>query len=174
MSGEEEIRPKVEGLEKSKGALIDRIRKINRTLKYKEHELIALGDYLKQHEAVDTDGPRKKKRALEFRISTSAYTPKIEKELLKELRKVEEALTAVKDVEKARRKRKYIELDIKEGKDEIVKIEVELKVIRESLKDLYEKLKSFRNSGSRYNSTVEKNEEDDLVALGDLAQIEKE
>ena len=173
MESEDELRSKIEELEKKKAELIERIKQLNRRIRYKKYEKKALEPFLEQTKDVRTVPYHKQKKALEFRISTAAYTPRMEKDLITELRKVEKKLDEVREVERARRKYKYVESDITEGETEIVKIEVELKTIRDELKGLYNDLKSVRIS-ARKQAAAEARAEDDLVALGDLAMIEKE
>ncbi len=172
MASEDELRTKIEELEKKKSELIERIKQLNRRIRYKKYEQKALGPFLEQTKDVKIAPYHKQKRALEFRISTAAYTPKMEKELIKELREVDKKLGEVREVERARRKIKYVEQDITEGEAEIVKIEVELKAIREDLKKLYDEMKSIRAT-SRKQMAAQERAEEDMVALGDLATIEK-
>jgi uncharacterized coiled-coil DUF342 family protein len=173
MENEEELRSKIDGLEKNKAELIERIKQLNRRIRYKKYEQKALLPFLEQTKDVRVIPFRKQKRALEFRISTAAYTPRMEKELLKELKKVDEELDKVKEVERARRKQVYVEKDILDGESEIVGIEGQLKVIREELKKLYDELKGMRLA-ARKQAAADARAEEDLVALGDLAMIEKE
>jgi len=173
MATEEELRAKVEELEKRKAELIERIKVLNRRIRYKKYEQKALQPFLEQTKDVRTGQFHKQKKAIEFKIATSAYTPKMERDLIKELRKVEEELGKVREVERARRKAMYVEKDIADGEAEIVGIETELKVIREDLKKFYDEMKTFRNA-ARKQAQAEARAEEDLVALGDLALIEKE
>jgi uncharacterized coiled-coil DUF342 family protein len=173
MATEDELRIKIEELEKSKSELIERIQQLNRRIRYKKYEQKALLPFLEQTKDVRIIPFRKQKRALEFRISTAAYTPRMEKELLKELKKVDDQLDKVKEVERARRKQVYVEKDILEGETEIGTIEVQLKTIREELKKLYDDLKGVRIV-ARKQAAADARADDDLVALGDLALIEKE
>ncbi len=173
MGSEDELRSKIEGLEKNKTELIERIKQLNRRIRYKNYEKKALEPFLEQTKDIRIVPYRKQKKALEFRISTSAYTPKMEKELIKELKKVDEKLDKVKEVERARRKYQYVGNDITEGETEIGKIEVELKIIREELKKLYDEIKSTRVAAKRH-AAAEARAEEDMVTLGDLALIEKE
>ncbi len=170
---EEELKGKIDELEKKKSELIERIKALNRRIRYKKYEQKALEPFLEQTKDVQVAPLRKQKRALDFRISTAAYTPKMEKELIKQLKKVDEELDKVKEVERARRKIKYVEQDITDGETEILKIETELKVIREELKKLYDEMKGYRMTQRKQAQAAQK-AEDDLVALGDLALIEKE
>ena len=97
----------------------------------------------------------------------------MEKELIKKLNKVDEELAKHKEVERARRKIKYVEQDITEGKTEISTIEVELTSIRGELRGLYDEMKTYRIS-ARKQAAADAKAEEDLVALGDLALIERE
>lgn len=173
MATEEELRSKIDELEKRKAELIERIKQLNRRIRYKKYEQKALLPFLEQTKDVRVIPFRKQKRALEFKISTAAYTPRMEKELLKELKKVDDELDKVKEVERARRKQVYVEKDILDGEAEIVGIEGQLKGIREELKKLYDELKGMRLA-ARKQAAADARAEEDLVALGDLALIEKE
>ncbi|MBI5228017.1 hypothetical protein HY988_05500 [Candidatus Micrarchaeota archaeon] len=165
--------PEIEELEKKKSELIEEIKHINRRIRYKKYEKEALKPYLEQTKDVQIAPFRKQKRAIEFRIATSAYTPKMEKDLLKELKKIDTQLDKVKEVDKARRKAKYVEQDITEGEAQITKIEVDLKAIREKLKVLYDEVRANR-AASKRQADDDARADSDLVAMGDLALIEKE
>lgn len=173
MATEDELKAKIDELEKQKSELIERIKQLNRRIRYKKYEQKALVPFLEQTKDVQTVPFRKQKRALEFRIATSAYTPRMEKELIKQMKKVDEQLDKVKEVERARRKIRYVEKDITDGEAEIVKIETDLKVIREQLKKFYDEMKVIRMA-ERKQAAAQAKAEEDMVALGDLAMIEKE
>ncbi len=172
MVEEEEVRARIDELEKKKAELIDKIKKINRRLRYKNYEKKALEPFLESTKDVVIEPYRRKKRILEFKISTQAYTPKLEREWLKEVKKVDEKLDELKDVERARRKKRYIEKDIEEGETEVKKIEEELKKIRNDLKKLYDRMREIRTA-ARKAASAEKREKEDMIALGDLALIEE-
>jgi uncharacterized coiled-coil DUF342 family protein len=173
MTDEETLKTKIEELEKNKTEFIERIKQLNRRIRYKKYEQKALGPFLEQTKDVQIAPYRKQKRALEFRIATAAYTPKMEKELIKHLKKIDEQLDKVKEVERARRKIKYVEQDILDGETEIGRIEVELKTIRDELRKLYDEMKGFRITARKHAAAAARADED-LVALGDLAVLEKE
>ncbi|MBU0532906.1 hypothetical protein KKB44_05435 [Candidatus Micrarchaeota archaeon] len=173
MESEEELKGRIDELEKKKAELIERIKRLNRRIRYKKYEQKALQPFLEQTKEVQIAPHRKKKRALEFKISMAAYTPRMEKELIRQLKKVDDQLDEVKEIERARRKIRYVEQDIKEGEDEIGKIEVELKTIREELKKLYDENKVLRTV-ARKQAAAQARAEEDMVALGDLAFIEND
>jgi len=173
MAPEEELKAKIDELEKKKGELIERIQQLNRRIRYKKYEQKALLPFLEQTKDVQVVPYRKQKRAIEFRIATSAYTPRMEKELIKEMKKVDEKLESVKEVERARRKIRYVEKDISEGEGEISSIETDLKAIREQLKKLYDEMKVIRMA-ARKQAAAQAKAEEDLVALGDLAMMDND
>jgi chromosome segregation ATPase len=169
---EEELRTRIDDLEKRKAELIERIKKLNKRIRYKKYEQKAILPFLEQTKDVKVAPFRKQKRALEFKISTAAFTPRMERELLKKLKVVDEKLDEVKEVERARRKIKFVEQDITEGEKEIGVIEEELNGIRGELKTLYDESKSIR-AAARKVAAAQARAEEDMVALGDLALIEK-
>jgi uncharacterized coiled-coil DUF342 family protein len=173
MENPDELKSKISDLEKRKSELIDKIREINRRLRYKKYEQKALEPFLEKTKDVNVEPVKRKKRMLEFRIATQAYTPKMEREWIKEVKIIDAQLDELREIERARRKIRYIAGDIEAGENEVKKIEEELKKIRDELKDLYGDLKVVRD-GERKAAMIAKREEDELVSLGDLAMIEKE
>lgn len=172
MMDADEIKSKVEGLEKKKSELIENIRVLNGRLRYKQYEQKALSPFLEQTKGVIVGSLRKDANALEFKIATQAFTPKHEREWVKKLKKLEEELAKVKEVERARHKQRLVERDISEAQGEIVRIENELKIVREELKHLYDEahIHAMANKkGVKIGSS-----DDDLVALGDLGIIIEE
>ncbi len=169
---EEELKTRIDELENKKGELIDRIKALNRRIRYKKYEQKALQPFLEQTKEVQVAPFRKMKRSLEFKISTAAYTPAMERELIKKMRKIDEKLEEVREVERARRKIRYVEKDILDGEKEIGEIEVGLKTIREELKKLYDEYKEVR-ALARKEAAAQARAEEDMVALGDLALMEE-
>jgi len=149
MMSEEELSKKITELETGKNELIERIKKLNGRIRYKNYEKKALEPFLEQTKDVKIAPLRKRKKAMEFRISTSAYTPKLEREMLKELKKVDEELGKVREVERARRKSVLVDKDIEDANKEIVEIEVKLKVIRDELRGLYGEAKVHRTANKK-------------------------
>ncbi|MFH1521149.1 MAG: hypothetical protein ABID61_05880 [Candidatus Micrarchaeota archaeon] len=173
MEDVDDVGKQIEGLETKKNELIERIKQLNRRIRYKKYEREALKPFLDQTKDVKTYPLRKRKKAIEFKIATAAYTPKLEREWLKMVREIDGQLKKYEEVERARRKKKYVEQDIEEGEKEIVTIEEQLKEIRTQLKIFYEDAKSARMTAKRTAQAAAQAEED-MVALGDLADLEKE
>lgn len=172
MESEEELKTRIDKLEDEKRKLIDRIKKLNSRIRYKKYEKKALEPFLEQTKDVKVAPYRKRKRALEFKISTSAYTPNMERQWLKEVRKLDQKLDELKEVEKARRKKRYVDQDIEEGEGEITGIEEKLHGIRAELRKLYGDMREIK-SAARKAAVAQERIEEDMVALGDLAMIEK-
>jgi uncharacterized coiled-coil DUF342 family protein len=171
--GFDALQERIKTLEAQKAELIERIKYLTRRVRYKKFEQKALEPYLEQTKDVQIAPLRKRRNMVEFRIATSAYTPRMEKELLKEVRKLDEQLDSVREVERARRKKHYVDQDIEQGEKEINEIETSLKDVREKLRSLYDDAKSARMAAKRTAQAAAAAEED-MVALGDLAMIEKE
>lgn len=166
---DDQMKSQITPLESEKNSLIERIKELNKRFRYKNYELKALEPFLKQHEKVNVGPLRERKRKLDFRITTQAYTPKIERDLLKELKKIEDELTKYKDVEKGRRKERFVKQDLLEIQAETSKIEERLKVIREELKILYEESSQIRAT-SRKEAAI-KAFKNDMATLEDMGII---
>ncbi|MBI5051526.1 hypothetical protein HZC08_02085 [Candidatus Micrarchaeota archaeon] len=170
MMTEKEMADRIAQLETRKNELIENIKNLNRRVRYKIYAQKALEPFLEQTKDVAVVPIRKRKKALEFQIATQAYTPKIEKELLKQMKKIDDELNKVREVEKARRKKRFIEEDIKEAEAQVTTIEEELKKIREELKVLYGDMKTVKSASKRGIKLG--GFEDSMVTLGDMVVIE--
>jgi uncharacterized coiled-coil DUF342 family protein len=166
----EEVESRIKELEDSKTKLITEIKKNYGRIRYKKYEEKALEPFLKETESVMVGPVRKRLRQLEFKIATQAYTPQIERQLIKEVKKVEEELKSLRAVEKARRKKKLVQQDIVDCETRITQIEDELKGMRSELKDLYGRLKTLR-SGKKHG-IIFGEKPDDMVSMEDIVIIE--
>ncbi len=171
MTDEQEIRAKIEALEKQKSNLIEQLRRITAKLRYKKYEQKALEPFLEETKNIRAGPLKKQKYAIEFRIATQAYTPKMEREWLKEEKKIDEELEKVREVEKMRRKKMFVDQDIAQAEKEIADNEAKLNTTREELKKLYETRKVFQ-SMTRRGVKVGGFKED--IKLGDIGVIEME
>jgi uncharacterized coiled-coil DUF342 family protein len=168
----EEVESQIKDLEQKKSALIEEIKKNYGRIRYKKYEEKALDPFLKETEGVMVGPVRKRLRQLEFRISTQAYTPQMERLMVKDVKKVEEELKGMRQVERARRKKRLVQQDIIDAENRIKAIEEDLKKIRETLKDLYGRARTLKNSTKQGVTFGEKH--DNLVSLGDIVIIEEE
>ncbi len=167
-ASKEEIEANAKNLEKKKSEIIDKIKKLNGRLRYKKYEQEALKPFLEQTKEIRIGPLRKDLRQLEFRISTQAYTPKIEKDLIKQVKKIEAELSKVAEIEKARRKKILVEGDIREAEEEIVRLEAELKKIRDELNDYYDYVRASRKEEKKGMQN------DHMVTLEDIVVFEKD
>ncbi len=166
----EEVEQRIEELENKKSKLISEIKKNYGRIRYKKYEEKALEPFLKETQDVMVGPVRKKLRRLEFKIATQAYTPQIERQLVKEVKKVEDKLKELRAVEKARRKKKLVKQDIEEAENRISEIEEELKGMRAELRELYGKRKALR-SGKKHG-IVFGEKPDDMVSMEDIVVLE--
>lgn len=137
----EEIKKRIIEIENEKNELIEEAKKINKRLHYKNMELKALQPYLKENPNIKIGPYKKQLRNLEFKVSTQAYTPKIERELLKRIKTVKKELEEAMKVESVRRKAKLVEQDIEEATKRKEELDNKLAELREKLKNLREELK---------------------------------
>ena len=172
MTTDEELKVKIDELEKNKAALIERIQELNKRLRYKKYEQNALEPFLEETKNIRIGPLRKNKRDLEFRIATQAYTPQIEKELLKEMRIIDAELIKIREVEWARKKKKLVDQDVLDANKEILTIEEKLKAIREELKQFYDNIKTIRSVSKR--GVKFGGFDDEMLTLGEIGVIEKE
>jgi len=166
----EEVEGRIKELEDAKTKLINEIKKNYGRIRYKKYEGKALEPFLKETENVMIGPVRKKLRRLEFKIATQAYTPQIERQLVKEVKKVEAELKELRAVEKARRKKKLVAQDIVDCEKRIEEIEGELKGMRSELRELYGKLKTMK-SGKKHG-IVFGEKPDEMVSMEDIVVIE--
>ncbi len=168
MNSKEYVENSIKELKARKAGFLEKIGKLNGRLRYKEYEKKALEPFLEQTKNVRVGPLRKALRDLETRIATQAYTPKIEKELVKEVKKIEVELAKVSEVEWARRKKMLVDGDIERARKEIAAIEPELRKIRKELDDFYEDMRS-----SRKEAKVMKTKGDHTLTLEEIAVFEK-
>lgn len=167
-----EIESKIEVLEGRKAGLIDQIRQLNRRLHYKQYECRSLEPFVERTKTVRTDSVRRQKNAIEFRIATEAYTPRMEREWLKEAKQLDGKMSQMREIEWARRKLQLVKGDIAECEKGIGEVETQLRTIREELKKLYDEAHHVRAAMKRAVKFGEAGEEM-VVTLGDIGIIEK-
>jgi uncharacterized coiled-coil DUF342 family protein len=167
----EKIQEKIKNLETNKADMIGRIRYLTRRMRFKKFEQKALAPFLEQTKDVRIAPLRKKRNRMEFMIATAAYTPRMEREWLKEVRKLDAELEKVKEIEKARRKKRFVDEDIESGEKEIKDLEKNLSDTKDRLRRLYDEAKSVKMA-TRRSVAASAAMEDEMVSLGDLAMID--
>ena len=154
-----------------KNNLIEQLKRAGARLRYKKYEQKALEPFLEETKNIRFGPLKKQKQAIEFKIATQAYTPKMEREWIKQEKKIDEELEKVKEVEKMRRKKMFVDQDIALAEKEIVDNEAKLNSIREELRKLYETRKVFQSMTKR-GVKIGGFKED--ITLGDIGVIEME
>lgn len=166
----EAVEAEIMQLEERKKGLIEKIKEINRKVLYKKYELKALEPFLKETSQVDTLPIRKTISKLEFKLSTQGYTLKREREIVKMIKELEKELKKIEPIEKARKKKKFVERDLQDLGAQAEDIEKQLKEIRERIIELQKIRKSMKKELAR----KKKIEDTELVSLEDVVVIEKE
>ncbi|MFA5105779.1 MAG: hypothetical protein WC506_02345 [Candidatus Micrarchaeia archaeon] len=154
-----EVESRISELEAKKTQLIDKIKELNNTIRAKERQL-------ERSAGVDRDAPRpgqiaRELEQMEFRIATAAYTPKIEKDMIKRVNELQKELAAAKEADRKRRKLMYAEGDLKAASEERAKIEKELNDIRAELKTLYNSRKEANNADRKDRAEAERHHSQD-------------
>ncbi len=139
-----ELKQRIQKVENEKNDLIEEAKKINKRLHYKTLELKALQPFIQENKQIRAGPHRRELRILEFKVSTQAYTPKIERTLLKKIKEVRKNLNESLKVEQARKKAQLVEKDIKEIDGKKEEIDKKLSEIREEINSLRGKIKQRR------------------------------
>lgn len=119
-----------EGLQKKKQYLINKIVALKKKIKYKELQKKAIEEALKNEKGMDLRELKRKLKALEFKISTQAHTPQHERQFIKHMETLEKSYEDAKRIDKMKHKISLIKKDIESYNDEILRIDLLLKDIR--------------------------------------------
>ena len=142
-SEREIILDEIKSLEDDKKKLIDKVKKFNEKKRLKSLELKAIEPYLAENKDVTAVPLLRRLRRLEFRLSQT-MNPKSEKDVVKEIQKVEKELKGRLKIERMRKRKKLLEGDLNKIDKEIETINQKLKDIREELKDKRTYFKSIK------------------------------
>ncbi|MEM4368627.1 MAG: hypothetical protein QXO21_06425 [Candidatus Anstonellales archaeon] len=171
----------IEGLEKKKKYLIDKIVQFNKRIKAKELQIKTIEEALKLEKGPDLKTIKRKLNNLEFKLSTQAHTPKQEKVYIKLMEQLESQMQLAQKVQKLKNKIRLIKQDIQDYKNEIAKIDLLLKDIRNRLTQMKErerKAKELRNRSEKKQNEVKivysENIEPAEFTLMDLAIVEED
>lgn len=167
----DELKRKIRKLEEEKKSLIEDLKKSMKNLKYKKIEYQALVPLAKKAQELKIDTVLKKLRALEFKLSTQAISPKAEKKLIKQILELEKKLEKYRPMIIARKRISYVEKDIKELEEKIKEIESKLSEIRKNIGKLNSTLKNVIEGKKR---GILYGQEEVELSLENIAVIEKE
>ena len=134
-----EFDAKITELEKQKNELIAKIKEVNGKIRFKERQLGSFGAQSGGEGNTASAGRlRRELERAEFGIATAAYTAKMEKEMIKQVKEIEGQLKGAVEQEKKRRKLFYIQQDLEAAKALQGQIDEQLKKIRGELDSAYE------------------------------------
>ncbi len=160
-------------LTEEKKQLIDKVTKAMKELKYKTIELNALRPMAEKAKKMELDKLIRKLKSLEFKVATSALTPKAEKKYLDKILKIEKQLKKVRPYLRAEKRVKILEEDIEKLQVEIEEIDGKLKDLRKNIRELIRK-KRMIEKGAKRGIELFADEPDHMVSLEDVVVIEKE
>ncbi len=160
-------------LTEQKKELIERVTKAMKELKYKTIELNALRPMAEKAKKMELDRLIRKLKSLEFKVATSALTPKAEKKYLDRILKIEKQLKKVRPYLRAEKRVKILEEDIEKLQAEIKELDEKLKEIRKNIRELIKK-KRMIEKGAKKGIELFADEPDHMVSLEDVVVIEKE
>lgn len=101
---EQDLRRKIDELLAQKGPLFEEARRINSEIRRNAHIARQLSMLVSGKSANSLSRLYRLRDEIDFRISTEAYTPKIEKEFITEIKEVEKKLDEAKRLDWIRRK----------------------------------------------------------------------
>lgn len=127
---------KKKSLENEKKILIERIKAVNRRLRYKQYELKALSTMKPKTPAVPLPVARRTLNQLEFRIATESTNLKQERQMMRQIREAEEQYAEAANFHRFNRKVTYVNQDIETAKKEAEKLDIEIKKKREQILEI--------------------------------------
>ena len=167
-----ELKEKIQELEKRKKELIEKIKKYNKEKKLRTIEYAAVKKLIEQGHAEDATKIIRQLKALEFKISTQALTPSLEKKYIRRIMELEKKLVKLKPYLNAKKRISYLEKVMKEIDENINGIESQLKEIRSELKELYKNYKLMKKA-KKEGIGFAQNKEEGMLTLEDIVEIEE-
>lgn len=166
------ILEEIKSLENEKASLISKVNKLNEKRRLKTIEVKAMEPYLNEKKDVRAGPLLKKLKRLEFRLSQT-INPKSEKNIIKQIQKLDKELKDILKIERMRKRKKLLEKDIKKLDEEIEKINQKLKEIREELKEKRTLFKSLKKKRQKITVSKKLRPEEDYIPLEHIVEIEK-
>ncbi len=172
------LKEQIEAEKKKRAQLIDQMRRLRSKLNYKQEEQVAISKLAIINTAAKNLGRLKRmKSSIEFKISTQAPTLAAEKELIKELNKINKELEEAQSAYRFKRKAELITKDIDEIGKALESYKNQVLEVDRKLDELYTSLRG-RSSWRRKPEEprprrTPKHEEPFEVSLEDIATIKK-
>ncbi|GEM_PF-479056 len=170
---EAELTKAIEEERKKKGTLLDDLRRFRRKLAYKlaEREAIAKLAVTNKKSTKNIGYLRRKKEALEFRISTEAFTLNAEKELIRKKQEIEEELQEAINSYRMKRKAEFVAGDIIDLNKKIEETNLGLQELEARLDVLYDGLRKQRAPPRQKKQEQHQPHQVQEVSFADIAII---
>ncbi|MCL5239508.1 MAG: hypothetical protein M1286_03505 [Candidatus Marsarchaeota archaeon] len=173
------LKEQIEAEKKKRAQLIDQMRRLRSKLNYKQEEQIAISKLSSINTVPKNLGRLKRmKSSIEFKISTQASTLAAERELIKELNKINKELEEAQSVYRFKRKAELVTKDIDEIGKALESYKNQVLEVDKKLDELYAQLRGSggawrRLEGGARPKRPQKREEPFEVSLEDIATIRK-
>lgn len=172
MSEGKSIKERIDSLEEEKKGLIEKVKALSKELKLKKIEYNVVKKLAEEAKKMNAGKIIRQLKALEFKVSTQALTPAVERKYVKKIVELERKLKKLKPYLNAEKRLKYLEESISKLEGEIEEIEGKLKEMRKELKDLYRKYKLIKKA-KRSNISYSESKDEEMFTLEDVVEIEE-
>lgn len=146
-------------LENEKKALIEKIKAVNRRLRYKQYEFKALSSMSPEDSIVPLSIARKRLNQLEFRIATESTNLAQERKMMREIREAEEDFSRALKHQRFVRKLEYVKGDIAAAEKEAAALDVEIKKKREQINEIERDMAARKRKAVRVKERERKERE---------------
>ena len=150
---------KRKALEDEKKALIEKIKAVNRRLRYKQYEFKALSSMVPAEPPIPLVMARKRLNQLEFRIATESTNLAQERKMMREIREAEESYKAAAKYQKFARKLEYVRGDVAAAEKEASALDVEIKKKREQIGEIEREISTRKRRVARVKEREKKERE---------------
>jgi uncharacterized coiled-coil DUF342 family protein len=154
MEGIDEIKARIDALLAKRHELVQKAKKTNSAFLDALQARGALSGFLKGKNLPSAGRLYRLRNKIEFRISTEAYTPKLEKEFIEQLQKVEKELEGAKKGEWLKRKFQQAQEKFASVSKEKAGLDGELAKIRGELDELFKKYRAMQKAKRREETAV--------------------
>ncbi len=169
----EKLNEEIEALTQEKAQLIETVSKLGKELKYRTIEIKALEPMQEKLKKTNAGELLRQLKKLEFKVQTTALTPKTEKKYYEKIVKIEKELKRLRPYLRANKRLKKLKKEAEELEEKIKEIDVKLKEIRKKLKQLINKKKAIEKS-TKKGIELYSDEPDHMISMEDVVVIEKD
>ena len=168
----EKLTAEIEQLNTEKKQLIEKITKLMKEHKYTKIEYDALLPLAKKAEEMNIGKLMRTLKKLEFKVATTALTPKREKVYFEKIVQIEKKIKKLRPYLRAVKRVKLLKEDIDRLDKEIKDVESKLKEMRKQIAEKISKKKTLRKALRKGVGIYE--EPDTTTSLEDIVVIEED